>query len=114
MTSQGPIEIMFVEWPKQDGDSEDEDASEDEEKCKFYDQPEAGSLHETLNGIETERIKTADQAVNAHMREKGIVSSHEIREIIDKTSKPFEKKAEEARDNVVKKKSMTAEEERVS
>jgi hypothetical protein len=54
-------------------------------------------------------MKAVNEAVNARMN-NNIVSGSEMCHILDEKSKPFEKKAEEARKKFVKAKTMTAEE----
>lgn len=59
------------------------------------------------------KLKAVNEAINARMN-NNTVSSSEIRNIRDEKSKPFEKKAEQARKKFLKAKTMTAEEARAT
>ncbi|OBT95029.1 hypothetical protein VE01_07400 [Pseudogymnoascus verrucosus] len=111
MVNQGPVDITFVMWPGIKGTEEEE--VEDDKDDEEDDKPESGSLQETLDGIENERRKAVNEAINARMN-NNTVSSSEIRNIRDEKSKPFEKKAEQARKKFLKAKTMTAEEARAT
>ena len=67
-------------------------------------------MQDILDGIENEKIKAVNLAVNTQMQKKGLMSSNEICEVRDITSKSFHKKADEARKKFVKAKTLTAEE----
>jgi hypothetical protein len=106
MVNQGPVDVTFFMWPGTKDDEEEEDEDDEDEEG---DKPEAGSLQDILNGVENERMRAVNEAVNARMN-NNIVSGSEICRIRDEKSKQFEKKAEEVREKFVKAETMTAEE----
>lgn len=106
MANQGPVDVAFFMWAKDEEDEDDEDGDGDEDE----DNPEPGSLQYILNGIENEKFKAFSDAFNAQGREKGYVSMLDMGPVQEEISKAFEKRAEEARKKVVDAQIMTEEE----
>jgi len=93
------------------GEEESEDKEDDDDDDEFDNpRPEPGSLQALLDTIENERNEAYTEAFNAYVKEKSIVSGSEINRLRDDISKPFEKRADAAREETVKAGTMTADE----
>lgn len=104
-----PAEVKFILWsaPADGGGGGVDEVGEEEEQVV------PGSLQEILDGLEIERVKAVDEALNPpHELVNGIrsMSGEEGMRRIKEASAPYKEKMEEARQRFVTEGKMTAEE----
>ncbi|RDL36218.1 Uncharacterized protein BP5553_06830 [Venustampulla echinocandica] len=108
LPNRDPVEIGFIMWePREEDDEDDTDEGEEEEEVI------SGSLQDILDGLENERTKASNEALNPpHEVAQGarLLSSGEIRSRVDEASAPYREKMDEARQKFVTAGTMTAEE----